>query len=58
MNVEPNVCSYGPVAKEIKKAPTVITESDRRMEWENGRIDYRGKDAFNNILIKLNKSLK
>ena len=30
---------------------------ERRRAWENGEIDYTGRDRFDNIMDKLNESM-
>lgn len=41
----------------IQPKPTEPSAEDERRKWEEGHIDYLGKDAFENIQKKLDSFL-
>jgi hypothetical protein len=46
-----NVPNYG-------QPPIVIGSNQHQSLWEQGQIDYTGRDSFSNILAHLDSNLK
>lgn len=44
------------VAEEV--APKGVTEQEHREAWERGEIDYKGRDAFDNLMKKMQETME
>jgi len=42
---------------QVQVAPPSVDESARRAAWEQGSMDFMGKDSFDNVLSKINQTM-
>ena len=45
-------------AAEPEPKPKGITEQEHREAWERGEIDYKGIDAFDNLMKKMRETME
>jgi hypothetical protein len=56
MNIKASEGAVGGPPPQVARAK-IMTEEEHREAWERGDIDYKGQDAFDNLMEKMKQTM-